>query len=279
MHITFDTELDLQYVYKLLSNSKNRSFKLKIKTDHTLFIDLAKSDEECIRTYIIPSLTQFVLKIKEPQYIRYFLSTVFFYEDETEQLQIIEMVQSLVSDDEERLHPSLKEGYPREEIIKRALTMFLTKHVQFSFEAFLTFRLKDYLIRLQEYIEVAIDEYKLEQDYQDFIETLRKYIATKNSENKLIHVVQEKERFIFYDEMLNEIEVRVEMEEEFVSNYGFEVDQELIAPLLLLSPASIHLYSAYLDQGIVQTVVSIFQERVAIYPYERFHEKYPIDHT
>ncbi|MBM6617509.1 putative sporulation protein YtxC [Bacillus suaedaesalsae] len=278
MHITFDTELDLQYVYKLLSNSKNQSLKLKMK-DATLFIDVLKNDEECIRTYIIPALTQFVLKIKEPQYIRYFLSTMFFYEDETEQLQIIEMVQSLVSDDEERLHPSLKEGYPREEIIKRALSMFLTKQVQFSFEAFLTFRLKDYLLRLQEYIEVAIDEYKLEQDYQDFIETLRKYIACKTSHINLIHVVQEKERFIFYDEMFTELEVKVELEEEFVSNYGFEVDQELIAPLLLLSPASIHLYSANLDHGIVQTVVSIFQERVTIFPYERFLEKYPIDHT
>lgn len=279
MHITFETALDTEYVYKLLSNTKNHPLKVKIKDDTTLIIDITKNDEECIRTYIIPALTQFVLKIKEPQYIRYFLNTIFFYEDEAEQLQIIEMVQSLVSDDEERLHPSLREGYPREEIIKRALKLFLTKEVQFSFEAFLTFRLKDYLLRLQEYIEVAIDEYKLEQDYQDFIESLRKYIATKNCNMNQVHVLHEKESFVFYDEKFTELEVSIELEEQFVSNYGFEVDQELIAPLILLSPAFIHLYSTDLDHGIIQTVVSIFQERVTIFPYERFNEKYKIDHT
>jgi putative sporulation protein YtxC len=276
MHITFQCASDTDYVFNLLSSLTGKSseiIKMNIEEPTTLYIEFLKENKESLHTYIVPALSQFILKVKEPQYIRHFLYTMFYYEDETEQLQIIQIVQSLVSDDEEHLHPSLKDGYPREEIIKRALSMFLSTNVQFSFEAFLTFRLKDYLLRLQDYIEVAIDEYKLEQDYQDFIESLRKYIAAKTSTIKLVHAVQEDDHFAFYDEAFNRFTIDIEMEEHFISDYGFEVDKELIAPLLLLCPNSINLYSVDLDHGIIQTVVSIFQERVSVYPYDQFKEK------
>jgi putative sporulation protein YtxC len=278
MHISFGRASDTDYVYKLISDlmgeSTDKIIKMNIEESTTLNIKFLKGDQESLHTYVVPALTQFILMIKEPEYIRHFLCTIFYYEDETEQSQIIQMVYSLVSDDEEHLHPSLREGYPREEIIKRSLIMFLSEHVQFSFEAFLTFRLKEYLCRLQDYIEVAIDEYKLEQDYQDFIETLRKYISIKNSTIKIVHVVHDQDKFEFYDEDLTKFTINIEIEEHFISEQGFEVDKELIAPLLLLCPNSINLYSVDLDHGIIQTVVNIFQERVTIFPYERFKEEF-----
>ncbi|WP_456278048.1 putative sporulation protein YtxC [Bacillus sp. AK128] len=278
MHITFTKASDLNHVKELLLSLAGTACPdLEVMTEQndTLYIKMNRNEEYIIQTYIVPALTKFIIKVKEPEYIRHLLSTIFFFIDEAEQQQVIQMFYSLVSEDEANLHPQLREGYRREEILTQALTMFLSHHIYFSFEAFLKFRLKDYYNRLLDYIEVAIDEYKLEQDYQDFIESLRKYIASqKHGTFHQVHVVYENDRFLFYDEDLQPFTYHVQkMEEDVISIKGFEVDQELIAPLLLLCPQTIYMYVRDVDHGIIQMVLNIFQERVKILPYERFIEQ------
>ncbi|MFZ3590737.1 putative sporulation protein YtxC [Bacillus sp. DJP31] len=270
MHITFEKASDMNYVFQLLFSFMGESLQ-QIEGTNTLYIRIAKDDKHTIHTYVVPALTEFIVQVKEPEFIQGFLCAIFYYEDEAEQQQIIQMVHSLVTEDEVHMHPLLREGYRLEEMIDQSLTMFLSRHIDFSFEAFLKFRLKDYFNRLLEYIEVAIDEYKLEQDYQDFIESLRKYIASKRSTINLVHVVHEKDQFLFFDEDLQPFTHNLQhFQEDFISLQGFEVDKELIAPLLLLCPNHVFLYSVDLDQGVIQTLVAIFQERVNILPFERF---------
>ncbi|WP_246941081.1 putative sporulation protein YtxC [Bacillus pinisoli] len=276
MHITFENSSDLTELTQLLQSLTGATcHDMEVITENnTLYIKINQNEELTIQTYIVPALAKFILKVKEPEFIRHLLETTFFFHDKSEQQQIIQMLYAIVGEEEASFHPQLREGYRREEILTQALTMFLSQHVYFSFEAFLKFRLKDYYSRLLDYIEVAIDEYKLEQDYQDFIESLRKYIATKTITSfSRVHVVYENERFLFYDENLKSFTYHLEqLEDDFISIKGFEVDQDLVAPLLLLCPKQIDLYVQDLDQGMIQTVINIFQERVTIHPYKRFSE-------
>ena len=53
--------------------------------------------------------------------------------------------------------------------IKKGLHPILTEKESFSFDSFTTFRLKSFYQSLEKYAMQAIDEYKLEQDYQNFI--------------------------------------------------------------------------------------------------------------
>ncbi len=273
MHITFEKASDSKHVYQLLYTYLGESLQYN-EGKNSLYLCTDTMEIHTIDTYVVPVLTEFIVQVKEPEFIQQILSTVFYYDDESEQQQIIQMVQSLASENESYIHPSLNEGYRLEEMIHQSLTMFLTKHIEFSFESFVKFRLKDYFNRLIDYVEVGIDEYKLEQEYQDFIENLRKYITSKCPTIHLIHVVHKYDQFLFFDENYNSFTVNIEeLDEDFISFQGFEVDKELIAPLLLICPSKVYLYSIELDQGIIQTLLSIFQDRVHIFPYENFIEK------
>ncbi|MBM7660587.1 putative sporulation protein YtxC [Bacillus mesophilus] len=279
MQISFNHASDLHDVKELLlslAGTSNRDLEVVTEKNNTLYIKVNRNEEYMIQTYIVPALSKFIIKRKEPTLFRNLLSTVFFFHDESEQQQIIQMVYSIISEDEANLHPQLREGYRREELLTQALTIFLSnQNIYFSFEAFLKFRLKDYYNRLLDYIEVAIDEYKLEQDYQDFIESLRKYIGSKTrTAFSQVHVVYENERFLFYDENFDHFTYQVQsLEDDFISVKGFEVDQELIAPLLLICPKEIYLYVLDVDHGMIQMVMNIFQERVKVLPHERFYEQ------
>ncbi|BBP91448.1 hypothetical protein BsIDN1_50660 [Bacillus safensis] len=56
---------------------------------------------------------------------------------------------------------------------------FLYSKVFFSIGSFMTFRLSEYDRRLKNYVEVSIEEYKMEQEYQNFIQSLRDYVMAR----------------------------------------------------------------------------------------------------
>jgi putative sporulation protein YtxC len=268
MYITFENSSDAEDAYKLLIgkiHGTSELFKINIKESCTLHIEMFKEDINIIHTYIVPALTQFVFKCKEHFFFKKIISNVFYFHDEAEQQNIIQMVYSLLCENE------LEESPNRQELVSNALTVFLNQPLSFSFEAFVTFRLKEYFNRLEHLIELAIDEYKIEQEYQDFIEGLRKYIHTKESACDFIHVVHEDNKFLFFDERYKSITHHIQLiEEDFVNINGLEVDKQVIAPLLFLSPKEIHLYSTDYDNGIVQTLMNIFQEKIKYHRYNEF---------
>lgn len=57
--------------------------------------------------------------------------------------------------------------------------------------SFQTFRLGNYYEQLREYVEAAIDEYKMEQEYQNFIQTLRDYVTSNTPRMEKVHIVHD----------------------------------------------------------------------------------------
>ena len=55
----------------------------------------------------------------------------------------------------------------------------------------MTFRLAKYYERLRSYVEAAIDEYKMEQEYQTFIQSLRDYVMSKEPMLDHVHIVHD----------------------------------------------------------------------------------------
>ena len=61
--------------------------------------------------------------------------------------------------------------------------------LSFSFSSYVRFRLRTYREMVAKLAEVAIDEYKLEQEYQMFIETLRQQVRSRKSRLSCVHLI------------------------------------------------------------------------------------------
>lgn len=66
-----------------------------------------------------------------------------------------------------------------------------------SFDSFSKFRLKELQERLLQIVDLAIDEYKMEQEYQMFIHMLREYLASREQKMKAIHLYATGDGFRF----------------------------------------------------------------------------------
>ncbi|KAF0824431.1 sporulation protein [Cytobacillus firmus] len=221
---------------------------------------------------------QFIVNQKQDDWFKRILMEHYYYEDEGEQQQILEIIHSILEGNREDL-AAFVSGLDVKESLKSAIDQLFQDNISFSFDSFVKFRMRPLMNEMTKYVEVSIDEYKMEQEYQMFIHTLRDFLSGKQPKMNTIHVLMD-EGVYFYDEQLCEIkrgELLRMIDRKLLSNHPVYVDSVTIAPLLSIAPSAIYLYSDDFDQPLVRTIRNIFEERLqlgslaAFYKYQNAH--------
>jgi putative sporulation protein YtxC len=155
-----------------------------------------------------------------------------------------------------------------------AIDHIFQDNISLSFDSFIKFRLRSYLSVLENYIELSIDEYKMEQEYQMFVQTLREFLRHQEPKMEVLHLIFDEE-ITFYNTDFEEIkrsELTKMIDRKLLFNHPMYVDSASIAPLLSIAPTTIYLYSETPDEPLVRTIKSIFEERVSIRSFREIQE-------
>ncbi|WP_169891117.1 putative sporulation protein YtxC [Litchfieldia alkalitelluris] len=272
IEISFQDAKEAKALYERLNKQKNAlsinyiQITYNQDVENKVRVAIKKKKEIAIQTALIPVLVQFVLDRVEDAWILSIIENEFYFSDIEEQNQILTIAHSLINGQYEEL-PEAKEIKSRKETLRVALDSFIHSTISFSFESFLKFRLRDYSQILLKYTEMAIDEYKLEQEYQNFIQNLRDYTVNRTPKIERLHILHD-DQFFFYNESLNELkysEITKHIDRKLIMNHPMYIDSNVIAPLVSIAPKSIAIYTNEIDHGMVQTIQNIFLERVHIY--------------
>ncbi|WLD95439.1 sporulation protein YtxC [Alkalihalobacillus sp. AL-G] len=267
------------YLYMQLQNllgnkgySRTKQVNIQFSDANALVIDLKKDDpfSDMVKPSILRLIARHIIESNEDDWILCKLEQDFYYTDEDEQQQILTIVQSLLEGDDKDI-PSVNDFPAREEVIIESLDDFFTNHMMFSYESFLQFRLKRYHELLSNYIECAIDEYKLEQEYQEFVHTLRQLIKERVSLFTTVHLVNEESSY----KLLNEhfYELTPDDINHLISHHHsdpYPIASKLLKLLINLAPSKLFLYTDNEDASMNQTIFNVFQERVHILPRSKF---------
>lgn len=265
--IHFQNQEDTDYVFALLQKSALDSSSLE-KSDLVLIVDVNEKQSTVVLQQI---LKKFILDKKRIDLWKQILQDEFYYTDEDEQQHIIEMALSILDGKRNDLAIEINHLQDEKFIEEALMDVLLTSH-SFSADAIITFRLRSYFEKLPSYLEIAIDEYKLEQEYQMFVHYLRDFLKGRTAQMKCIYIVNE-DGFIFFDENKQEMkrsELNKRIDRKLLSNHPVYVDSTTIAPLISIAPEKIFLYTHSPEQGIIQTLKLVFEERLQIEKLENF---------
>lgn len=248
------------FVYEklLIQSVAFRYMTVKLLEDSCISIDCRKNKHMCIQKVVIPVLVDMISQVKEKKMIDALLEGKFFFTDITEREEIMKIAYAIMREG----HPMLQNVVflKRKRIISKALQKFFSKIPgSFSLDAFLQFRLRTYEDYLLEVTECAIDEYKLEQEYQSFVDGLRENIKESKSTVSVIHL-HHSQTFTLYDEQLH-----------FIATYTEK--EKIIDHLVQSAPKTIYLYTRFIDHPIVVTILNIFQECVKLKHLDDFKLK------
>ncbi|MGP7816730.1 putative sporulation protein YtxC [Niallia sp. 01092] len=216
---------------------------------------------------------QYILNNKCDDWTKEILAKQYFFKDETEQRHIVEIMHSLIEGKREELE-NLVHDVDIEACLTEAIEEIFQGDVSFSFDSFVTFRLRTFMEVLKKYIEISIDEYKMEQEYQVFIQTLRDFLSDRVSKKQTIHVLLDLD-IQFYDEHYREMtqqDIMMMWDKKLFAHQSVYIDPFSIGPLLSLAPNKIYLYTEDREQPIVRTIVNIFEERVQILGKQDFFQ-------
>lgn len=213
------------------------------------------------------SLKEFIKCNKREEWFNQLLEQQYYYSDSEERLQILHIFHSILEGERENVEPFpfLKE---EERLLEEAIQEFLLEQSSIFFESFETFRLKPYLEHLRSYIDIAIDEYKMELEYQAFIHMLRDFLNGRQSVYDKILLVDE-DGFQFFLEdgsQLKRQELSKLIDRKLLTNHPIYVDSIMIAPLISIAPKEVYVYTDSCEQGIVLTLKNIFEEKIKVFP-------------
>jgi len=222
------------------------------------------------------AVVDFIIQKKRNGWIRGQLKHFYFFQAEEEQNRILEIVVGMLKGERPELTVLAGEIDECREIGK-AVGPLLGGEGTLPIDSLLTFRLKAYFDALDNYVGIAIDEYKMEQEYQIFIQSLRDYLKQKEPKKETVKLCLG-EQAKFYNEQFREI-TREELDEmidrRLLTNHPVYIDSATIAPLLSISPAKIEIYTDNPDHALIRTICNIFEERVNVKSRAHFlHEQH-----
>ncbi|MFC7371339.1 sporulation protein YtxC [Fictibacillus iocasae] len=137
---------------------------------------------------------------------------------------------------------------------------------EFYFEAVIMFRLKQYDTILRSYAECAIDEYKMELEYQMFIDHIRRCVERQRTYEKHVTVVYNGD-FLLLDSMMQPFskgQISELYEKSLLITKEIDLDERVLGPLVALAPERITVYTEHFDHALLHTIQNIFEEKMSL---------------
>ncbi|MDM5190258.1 putative sporulation protein YtxC [Bacillus sp. DX4.1] len=273
IEICFEEKNDAVHVYQELIKRTEEVYKETsvYVYEQMVIVHIPIRESYYIEKVLIPVLVQFIINVKQNEWLYAILKEKFFYDEEEECNQILHMADCILNGKRKGVTYDLTRNVV-ESGITSSLKGWLGDPLSFSFSSYIRFRLQKYREVVHRLAEVAIDEYKLEQEYQMFVEVLRQQVNSRKPRLSCLHLVFD-DSFIFYNEKgvrLKQEKLVRYIDEELLIQKDVHIDTNVIAPLLSIAPGMIYLYTKEQDHNMIVTLQNVFQERVQLYALHEF---------
>lgn len=148
--------------------------------------------------------------------------------------------------------------------IVEELTEYFETNTVLHVSGYMTFRMLSYKQELREVIEYAIDEYVLDQQYEEFMTLLKYFVQLQETKTELVHMVQQEgSSFILCDDKMQPLEIKHDHDRIVAEMLETEINIEdiVISSLISASPQKIIVHAKQRDYQVVRTVKAIFGDR------------------
>ncbi|MEW9675479.1 putative sporulation protein YtxC [Lentibacillus sp. L22] len=203
--------------------------------------------------------------------IKHIIEDYYYYSNTDEMARILDLTHWIFSGEDDDSQQVRKNKDP-EQLLQSLFIANIKNTTSIHYDSIVQFRLKAFKDQLVQYVGLAIDEFKREEDHQSFVNMLREYIAKKDTTYDVIHVLQGTPFSFFKDngKPFSAMELRTLMQKEPLYILGLDEDESNLAPLIAMAPKKIKIYGDHPSEPKTLTVINVFEEKVEFKPYKQF---------
>jgi putative sporulation protein YtxC len=236
--------------------------------DRTVFrlshLRMGKQPEKNLRLCLGTAVAEYILAVDEPELIRGIISREFHPKHREEIDQVAEYTFHLLHETE--TDEGDRSFDQRKEKMVRTVVRYLSQHRNLAVDGFVRFRLKKYHRVLVNLVEHAIDEYLLDQEYQEFIDLLKYFVLVQKSKVPMVHVIHTGKRKFQVLEAdgrplrLKEMDGVVQE----MMDHSYSQEDLIVSTLLTVAPERIILHTRHDKENVIRTLMQIFEGRVVV---------------
>ncbi|WP_077299108.1 sporulation protein YtxC [Virgibacillus pantothenticus] len=220
---------------------------------------------------IAKSLTNVFITHRLGKWITSVMEDFYFYTDIDEKEKIMELTNWVMTGkDKDSLF--VRKNEDPQQILESLFIANIKDTPTIHYDSLVKFRLKVFHDYVVHYVGLAIDEYKREEEHQEFINMLRGYVLNRKSSVSNIYIIQG-DTFSFFNQSgkaLSHLELRMLMQKEPLYLVGLDENEFNLAPLIAMTPEHIYIYGDDPSEPKTLTVINVFQEKVTFEPLRQF---------
>ena len=199
-------------------------------------------------------ITDTIIKFYEIHIIRRILGFNYFYFDEFERNKIEEVcIESLKNNKFKN----------RNKTICNKIQKYLKKNKSMILDGFVTFRIKEYIEKIDELVDEGVNKYIVEKEFAEFISLLKMYVNSKEPETEEIHLIYTNGESILLDKNKDIITIaNNSFNAKYLSDITFSSNDFALNALLSLLPKKINVHLITKKDEFIDTLCLIFEEKV-----------------
>ncbi len=243
------THFDSNYVY--VSNNIFKNYE-------NIIVHYTGPDENYFNDLFCKNLTDCILFFYEEKFLKHLINYNYFYFNDIEKNQILNICFNYLDNNENNEANICKKN------IYKSIKEYIKENKCIILEGFITFRLKKYIKILDKIVDSSVNRFLIEREYAEFIQILKLYVNTSESQISTIHLIYTNSDTILLDENKKIISTNDSIfKAKYLSDISFSSNDYALNTLLNLIPEKIiiHLVNNYEDE-FINTLKLIFEDRV-----------------
>ncbi|SCY80542.1 putative sporulation protein YtxC [Alkaliphilus peptidifermentans] len=249
----------------ILGNIADLSYSVKIESIKNYPIsDFINIFKYCMAN----ALSEYIQYHEEPNIIRKIIDLEYYYFEQKEKEEIQKIALEIISE-ENKTSMIINQDETRKNKIINELVSYLKEDNEINIEGFITFRLQNYTIELEDTIEKAIEDYLMDREYNEFIKLLKYFVDIQESKINTIHIVIEQDHnYKMYDGDNNLInnDYLKDIAKEMTDHQYLSYEDILISTLITMAPQKIfiHRINNAHQPEIIKTIGRVFTTKVKV---------------
>jgi putative sporulation protein YtxC len=262
--IIVDLNENIDALYKVTEKNRCEKFNF-IKLDNGA--EFSSNDTAFLQLKVAEILTEYIIENEEENLLKMTILSDYPFLNYSEKNKIFTASIWLIKNNENdflRMLILLKRRF----LIKQNILDYLKENSYMNLKGFTSFRLTAYKKMLSELVQKVIEDYKIQQEYKEFISMLKYFVETQKKRCKKLHVVfEENGEYTLLDE--NNCDITDKCFSEFSETKeknNLNNEDVLISSLISLAPRKLflHFESENYNKRIVSTISQIFENKVYI---------------
>ena len=261
--MTFHSRHEAVSLHKYLTEHFAQDMEIEIH-EEAIKLNFYKGLSDPLREHLTDALTEYMIHYYEEAWLVHIIKNTFYFTEEEDQEDILNIVKAIFEGEKSEL-PKVDTLPSREQALRATIRDILKDPSSFSLQSLETFRLTDYFECLTQTVELAIDEFKLQQEYSAFIDKLRRIVKAYRPLHQTIYAIDQ-ETFLMYDSQYRLIEDPPSIRSFYplLKQWGIAAEPSLLLTLIGLAPEQIYIFTDKHDESMLQTLQKVFEERVKI---------------